>query len=163
MTRTRICGALAATALLCGATAVLAQDDREDGETLPSIVLGNGEENAIAVEGATRAGATFSIPGVTIARNGFLVMHPFRDGSPVGTEYVGAVAVSAGDNENVSITVDVAPETGDMYIIMLHFDMNDDQVFDFNDGVTVPDVPAFEGNTMIAHRFAAPADSAAVN
>ena len=47
-------------------------------------------------------------------------------------------------------------QSGDMFVIMLHYDVNKDGIFDFNDGVTVPDAPVFEGNRLIALRFAAP-------
>lgn len=148
---------------ICAATlstAAIAQDYAEPGEEAPpQITLGNGENSAILVDGATRSGATFRFPTVKIDRNGFLVMHPFRDGEPEGTVYVGASPVPAGISHNVPITIDSVPEAGDMFIVMLHYDMNDDRVFDFGDGVTVPDVPVFEGSTMIAHRYAAPAES----
>lgn len=121
------------------------------------ITLGNGEKNSITTEGITRSGATFTIPELTIERAGFLVMHPFRDGEPVRNEYVGAQAVAAGTSENVTIDVSDDPAEGDMYIVMLHFDMNEDGMFDFGDGETVPDAPALEGTTLIAHPIAAPA------
>ncbi|MEM8697386.1 MAG: hypothetical protein AAGE05_15295 [Pseudomonadota bacterium] len=150
--------AICAGAALLPADAAIAMPD--DGEAAPpQITLGNGEHNAIMLEGATRSGATFRIPTIRIDRNGFLVMHPFRDGAPVPTEYVGAVPVPAGVSHNVRITVDAEPMAGEMFIVMLHYDMNDDRVFDFGDGVTVPDAPVFEGGTMIAHRYAAPEES----
>lgn len=123
------------------------------------ITLGNGERNAIVTDGITRRGSVFTVPNVKIERDGFLVMHPFRDGAPVRDEYVGATAVQGGSNDTVAIDVGAAPSAGDMFIIMLHFDMNDDGVFDFGDGVTVPDAPAFEGARLIAHPIAAPAES----
>ena len=132
----------------------------ESAEAAPQITLGNGENNAITLEEATRSGATFTFPIVRIDHNGFLVMHPFRDGAPVRTEYVGAVPVPEGTSHNVRITVEGEPETGEMFIVMLHYDMNDDRIFDFNDGITVPDAPVFEGSRLIALRYAAPADNA---
>lgn len=124
------------------------------------IVTGNGTENYITLEGSTRSNAAFTFPNVTINKAGFLVMHPFRDGKPVQTEYVGAVPVRTGTNSNVAIAVDPAPQTGDMYIVMLHYDINEDGVFDFGDGVTVPDAPVFEGHTLVALRYETPENSA---
>lgn len=147
-----------AVALLL-APAAMAQDGGESAEARAQITLGNGVHNSILIEGATRSGATLRFPSVRIDRNGFLVMHPFRDGAPVPTEYVGAAPVLEGITHDVRITLADAPETGAMFIVMLHYDMNDDRIFDFNDGITVPDAPVFEGSTMIAHRFAAPAES----
>ena len=58
-------------------------------------------------------------------------------------------------NENVSVTVNEPPSSGENYILMLHWDVNQDQIFDFGDGITVPDAPLFEGNLMVAFPFQA--------
>ena len=59
---------------------------------------------------------------------------------------------------DVEITVDSAPSAGDMFIVMLHRDVNENQEFDFVfvDSVNVLDKAVFEGRTMIAHRISAP-------
>ena len=159
MTRPSSIVTIAAAALTAATTLAGAQDVTDTAPAPPSIETGNGQHNAIMVEGAVRTGATFRFPMVRIDRNGFLVMHPFRDGTPVPTEYVAAVPVPQGISHNVKITPNDSPQTGDMYIVMLHYDMNDDRIFDFNDGVAVPDAPVFEGNRMIALRYVTPADS----
>jgi len=137
------------------------QPKAEANSNTPSIVTGNGQRNNIQLEGASRKGATFTFPRVEIDKNGWLVMHPFSDGKPVPTVYVGHTPVKSGVTENVDIFLGEAPPAGTMFIVMLHYDANDDGVFDFNDGITVPDAPVFEGNKLIALRYAAPADSAA--
>ena len=122
------------------------------------VKLGDGEENWIVVEDAARDGAQFTFSEVHIKSNGWLVMHPFEDGEPNGDIYVGATYLTAGDNHNVEITVDPAPAKGDMFIVMLHSDVNENQEFDFVfvDAVNVLDKAVFEGRTMIAHAIAAP-------
>jgi len=120
------------------------------------IVTGNGEHNYITLDGAFRTGDQFTFPEVTLSKDGFLVFHPFRDGAPVQTEYVAAKALPAGSHIDVTIDVTDNPQTGDMYIVMLHYDMNRDGVFDFNDGVDVPDAPVFEGRTLVALRYETP-------
>lgn len=120
------------------------------------ITLGNGERNNVALKGSTRMGAVFTFPNVNLDKAGFLVMHPFKDGKPVQTEYVGATPLSAGAHTDVDITVSSSPQTGDNFIVMLHYDVNEDGIFDFNDGVTVPDSPVFEGTRMVAMRYTAP-------
>ena len=120
------------------------------------IVTGNGKNNYVILEGATRKAQTFTFPEVTLDKDGFLVMHPFKDGKPVQTEYVGAVPVAAGTHKDVSLTIDTPTQTGDNFVVMLHYDMNRDKIFDFNDGITVPDAPVFEGHTLIALRYTAP-------
>jgi hypothetical protein len=122
------------------------------------IKLDNGEANWIIVDGATREGATFSFPEVHIDGNGWLVMHPFENGEPNGDIYVGSTYVQSGDNQNVQITVEPEPTSGDMFIVMLHRDVNENQEFDFVfvDAFNVLDKAVFEGRTMIAHEISAP-------
>ena len=120
------------------------------------IVTGNGEHNFITLEGASRDGNSLTFPEVVISKPGFLVLHPFKNGKPVPTEYVGAVPIKAGQNTNVAIEVDGGVSSGDMFVVMLHYDMNEDEIFDFNDGITVPDAPVFEGHKLIALRYRAP-------
>lgn len=120
------------------------------------IVTGNGENNFIILDEAMREEATFTFTQVTLDKDGFLVMHPFRDGKPVQTEYVGAVPLGAGTHQNVSITINADVGSGDNFIVMLHYDINRDRVFDFGDGVNVPDAPVFEGHTLVALRYTAP-------
>ncbi len=129
-----------------------------EGDTGPQVTLGNGEANWIVTEGATRDGATFTFAEVHVDNNSWLVMHGFKDGVPVGDDYVGATYVIKGENRDVKITVDTEPVNGEMYIVMLHRDVNENQEFDFVfvDEVNVLDKAVFEGTTMIAHRFAAP-------
>ncbi len=127
-------------------------------EEAPQRTIGNGEANWIVTDGAMRSEATFSFREVRIDGNGWLVMHPFRDGKPVGDIYVGATYLTNGENRDVAITVDPVPSTGDMFIVMLHRDVNENQEFDFVfvDEINVLDKAVFEGNKMIAHAFAAP-------
>lgn len=142
---------------LAGCATDQSQEDRVD-ETPPEIVLGNGQRNAITLVGATRSGSVLTFPSVMIERDGFVVMHPFRNEKPVRNEYVGATFVKAGTTANVAVDVGVVPQTGENFIVMLHNDMNNDGQFDFGDGLTVPDEPTFEGNRLIALPFAAPAE-----
>lgn len=120
------------------------------------IITGNGENNYIKLENASRKGSVFTFSEVMIAQKGFLVMHPFRNGQPVQTEYVGAVPVPMGLSLNVEIPVTVDVESGDKFIVMLHKDMNQDGEFDFGDGITVPDAPVFEGYRLVALRYEIP-------
>lgn len=123
-----------------------------------AIGLGNGESNWIIVEGFTRAGNTFTFSEVQIDGNGWLVMHPFENGRPVGDRYVGATYITSGDNRAVKIQVDEQPETGDQFIVMLHRDVNENREFDFVfvDERNVLDKAVFEDRTMIAHQISAP-------
>ena len=145
---------LSLSLLLLSAATVAAEKD----DAAPQITLGNGEANWIDIEGATRDGATFTFVEVHVEGNSWLVMHGFKDGNPVGTDYVGATYLNKGDNHDVQITVDSEPVNGEMYIVMLHRDVNENHEFDFVfvDEINVLDKAVFEGTKMIAHRFAAP-------
>ncbi len=119
------------------------------------ITMGNGENSYIISDGFTQEGSTFTFKEIVIEGNGWLVMHPFKDGKPHGTVYVGATYVKHGKNKNVSITVEDLPVPQENYILMLHWDVNQNKVFGFGDGINVPDAPLFEGTKMVALQFQA--------
>lgn len=154
MPTTRILLAIVAAAALTACSTTQPPTPTE----APQRTIGNGEANWIVTEGATRDEATFLFREVRIDGNGWLVMHPFKDGKPVGDIYVGATYLASGENRDVAITVDPVPSTGDMFIVMLHRDVNENQEFDFVfvDEINVLDKAVFEGNKMIGHAFAAP-------
>lgn len=122
--------------------------------------MGNGEQSRIVVEGMKREARQFTFPEVTLAEPGWLVLHPFEEGSPQGKIYVGAKYLPAGTHENVTIDVTTAPEpvAGTMFIVMLHGDVDGDQTFDFYfvDDTNVADKAVFEGTKMIGHAISAP-------
>jgi hypothetical protein len=124
----------------------------------PKISFGNGSQNWIVVKGTTREGATLTFPEVVIDGNGWLVLHPFKDGKPVGEIYSGATYITSGKNTGVAVEIDKVPETGEMFLVMLHRDVNENQKFDFIfiDDRNVIDRAVFEGMTMIAHAIPAP-------
>ena len=124
------------------------------------ISMGNGESNSIQTSGITRDGRTLTVPEVTLAEPGWLVLHPFEDGAPQGKIYVGAEYLPAGTHKKVEIEVTTAPEPekGTNFVLMLHGDVDRDQTFDFYfvDERNVADKAVFEGSTMIGHIIAAP-------
>ena len=120
--------------------------------------MGNGENNWIKTEAATRDGNVLTFKEVHIDANGWLVMHPFENGAPNGDKYVAATYVTKGTNKDVEIEVYKGAETGEMFIVMLHHDLNENQVFDFVfvDDRNVMDRAVFEGPRMIGHAFPSP-------
>ncbi len=124
----------------------------------PAYSMGNGEKNWIVTENAKRSGNILTFPEVNIDGNGWLVMHPFEDGRPNGVKYVAASYLSSGKNTSVDIEVYKGIESGERFIVMLHRDVNENEIFDFvfvNDR-EVMDKAVFEGTTMIGHVFSAP-------
>ena len=155
MRRTKRCTAIVAFVVSCATTrsAIAAED-------AGAIEFGNGAENAIVVDGLTRSGRDFTITEVTLADDGWLVLHPFADGRPVGEIYAGATFVPAGTHRNVVVRAQTVPmpEAGTPFLIMLHSDVDHDETFDFVfvDERNVADRAVFEGNRMIAHVFSSP-------
>jgi hypothetical protein len=150
--------AAAAIALSCSiTTAAIAAEDSGS-----AIEFGNGAENAIVIDGLTRVGRDFTIAEVTLADDGWLVLHPFSDGRPVGEIYAGATFVPAGTHRDVVVRAQTVPmpAEGTPFLIMLHSDVDHDETFDFVfvDERNVADRAVFEGNRMIAHIFSSPGD-----
>ena len=134
-----------------GIAAVHAQAEEE-------FSMGNGELNWISVDSVTRDESTLTFSEVNINGNGWLVMHPFEDGSPNGDKYVAATYLKDGKNSNVEILVHKGISTGEMFIVMLHRDVNENEIFDFVfiDDTNVMDLAVFEGSKMIGHVMPAP-------
>ncbi|MEM6652654.1 MAG: hypothetical protein AAGA72_15775 [Pseudomonadota bacterium] len=147
----------------------------------PQITMGNGKANAIMIDGLTRTevpttfaqvrvdddrvttlranSTAISIPEVTIARNGWIVLHPVIDGRPNGDMISGFSYVPRGTQQDVVIQIDHPADPGAEFLVMLHTDANEDQVFDFvfvEDGINVEDTAVFEGTQMIAHLIELP-------
>lgn len=149
---------LLSTTLACACEMAPQGEESVRTPSTPEITLGNGTANWIVTEGATRRGATFTFREVRIDGDGWLVMHPFENGKPVGEIYVGATYIEDGLNRDVEISVEEEPSPGTMFLVMLHLDVNENQEFDFVfvDERNVLDKAVFEGTTMIAHPIAAP-------
>ena len=120
--------------------------------------MGNGEQNWIVTDNATRDDNTLVFSEVNIHASGWLVMHPFEDGKPNGDKYVAATYLSEGTNNDVAIEVYKGITSGEKFIVMLHNDSNHNEIFDFVfvDDVNVMDKAVFEGSKMIGHVFVAP-------
>jgi hypothetical protein len=120
--------------------------------------MGNGAKNWIDVAGVTRQQSVLTFPEVQISGNGWLVVHPFEDGKPNGDKYVAKTYLEDGKNENVEIDVLKGLTQGEMFIVMLHRDTNENRELDFIfiDDTNVMDRAVFEGSRMIGHAIAAP-------
>ena len=125
---------------------------------LPRITFGNGKANSITVEGATREGATFRFREVRIDGNGWLVMHPYQGDEPNLEIHVGHTYLSTGTRSDVEVTVEPEPKAGDMFLVMLHRDVNENQEFDFSlvGERDVTDKAQAEGSMIIAVPVSAP-------
>ena len=147
----------------------------------PQITMGDGERNAIQVEGLTRDdgvrqfaeirldgaeastfradSVTLTFPSVMNENPSFLVLHPVVDGAPNGDMVSGFTYLPAGTHENVKLHMDHPADSGRKFLVMLHHDVDDDRTLDFvfvEDGINVEDKAVFEGTHMIAKIFAVP-------
>ena len=130
-----------------------AQSDAE-----PQVSIGNGSKNWITIEGVSRDEGTLTFAEVQIDGDGWLIIHPFENGAPNGDKYVASTYLENGKNLNVNIKVHKGLTSGEMFIVMLHRDTNENGVLDFVfvDEQNVMDRAVFEGSTMIGHAIAAP-------
>ncbi|MEM8497417.1 MAG: hypothetical protein AAF542_05290 [Pseudomonadota bacterium] len=127
-------------------------------EEAPAMTMGNGDKNWIVVDGVTRDESVLTFSEVNIDGNGWLVIHPFEDGKPNGDKYVASTYLTDGKNSDVDIEVYKGLSSGEMFIVMLHRDVNENKVLDFvfvND-TAVMDTAVFEGSKMIGHAIPAP-------
>lgn len=122
------------------------------------LSMGNGQSNWINVEAVKRDGGTLTFSEVQIEGNGFLIIHPFENGAPNGDRVVASTFLNSGKNENVEIAVHRGLEAGEMFIVMLHSDSNNNGALDFIfiDDRNVMDLAVFEGETLIGHAIPAP-------
>ncbi|MFT4863128.1 MAG: hypothetical protein ACI95C_002356 [Pseudohongiellaceae bacterium] len=144
----RLATLLTISALVFGAGSVAAQ----------GLSMGNGAQNWITVEGVKRVDSTLTFSEVQIDGNGWLVIHPFEDGAPNGDKYVAATYLNSGKNSAVEIEVIKGIRPGEMFIVMLHRDSNENGILDFIfvDDKNVMDLAVFEGSTLIGHAIPAP-------
>lgn len=146
--------------LISAVTLVQATCTSQAGDTVPpgiaAITPGNGSLNQIDLNGLERHGATLIVADVLSATPAFLVVHPFANGQPVREDYVAATPIPAGASTDVPLLLDGEVPAGTPMIVMLHEDVNRDGVFQFGDGITVPDRPVIEGTTLIALPTEAP-------
>ena len=153
----------------------------EEAAEPPQITMGDGERNSIQVEGLTREegvrqfaeirldgseASTFradsvvlNFPKVVNEHASFLVLHPVMDGRPNGDMVSGFTYLPAGTHENVILPMEHPADSGRKFLVMLHWDVDDDRTLDFvfvEDGINVEDKAVFEGTHMIAKIFEVP-------
>ncbi|MCO6388931.1 MULTISPECIES: hypothetical protein [unclassified Aliihoeflea] len=108
----------------------------------------------IDVEGATIEGNSVVFPAVKIDQDGYVVIHAVESGEPVIPASIGHTAVSAGDSENVSVEIEGGAMEGTDYVAMIHYETNDNDTYDFAEGMTDVDTPGMRpDNTPYALPF----------
>lgn len=95
----------------------------------------------IDVEGATIEGNSVVFPAVKIDKDGYVVIHAVESGEAVIPASIGHTAVPAGDSENVSVEIEGGAMEGTVYVAMIHYETNDNDTYDFAEGMTDVDTP----------------------
>jgi hypothetical protein len=108
----------------------------------------------IDVEGATIEGNSVVFPAVKIDKDGYVVIHAVESGEAVIPASIGHTAVPAGDSENVSVEIEGGAMEGTDYVAMIHYETNDNDTYDFAEGMTDVDAPGMRpDNTAYALPF----------
>jgi hypothetical protein len=95
----------------------------------------------IDVEGATIEGNSVVFPAVKIDKDGYVVIHAVESGEAVIPASIGHTAVPAGDSENVAVEIEGGAMEGTDYVAMIHYETNDNDTYDFAEGMTDVDTP----------------------
>lgn len=110
----------------------------------------------IDVDGATIEDGAIVFPSVLIDKDGYVVIHAVENGEPVLPASIGHTAVPAGTTENVSVEVEGGAMEGTDYVAMIHYETNDNDTYDFAEGMTDVDTPGMKpDNTPYALPFTA--------
>lgn len=108
----------------------------------------------IDVEGAMIEGNSVVFPAVKIDKDGYVVIHAVEGGEAVIPASIGHTAVPAGDSENVSVEIEGGAMEGTDYVAMIHYETNDNDTYDFAEGMTDVDTPGMRpDNTPYALPF----------
>jgi hypothetical protein len=130
--------------LACGIAAV----------TLASVGIARADHLNIDVEGATIEEDAIVFPSVKIDQDGYVVVHAVEDGAPVLPGSLGHTAVPEGDSENVSVEIEGGAMADTDYVAMIHYETNDNDTYDFGEGMTDVDTPGMKpDNTPYALPF----------
>lgn len=95
----------------------------------------------IDVEGAMIEGESIVFPSVKTDKAGYVVIHAVENGEPVLPSSIGHTAVPAGDSENVAVEIEGGAQEGTDYLAMIHYETNDNDTYDFAEGMTDVDTP----------------------
>ncbi|MGZ9810333.1 DUF7282 domain-containing protein [Pseudoroseicyclus sp. H15] len=113
----------------------------------------------IDAESVTFADGSVTFATVTAASDGYLVIHETdQNGAPVAPESIGHVAISAGENTDVTVTPDPAFEDGATYIAMLHEETNGNDTYDFGPDDVEDDTPVMLDGSPVVEPFVYNAD-----
>ncbi len=111
---------------------------------IPMMLASAGLADSITVS-AQPAGDSISIDSVSIAHDGWLVIHAMKNGKPVIPASIGHTAIKAGTTLNVVVQLDAPVAAGNMVLSMLHTDKGAMGSYEFPG----PDAPVVKGGKPV--------------
>lgn len=100
------------------------------------------------------AGESVTVPMVSIAHDGFLVIHDSNaEGKIVAPQSIGHVMVKAGTHKNVTVKLDHAVKAGKKLFAMLHKDTGEKGVYKFAASGGKEDAPVMEDGKPVIVPF----------
>lgn len=90
-------------------------------------------ENMISADGLKATESTVTVGSVTAEKAGYVVVHRTDITGTIPGDVIGHAPVKAGENADVSITLDNKPKAGTNLIVMLHEEGDNDTDFDAAD------------------------------
>ena len=90
-------------------------------------------ESMISPDGLKASTSAVSIGSVKAEKDGYVVVHRTDITGTIPGTVIGHAPVKAGDNAEVSVSLEKQPEVGTKLIVMLHEEGNNDTVFDSAD------------------------------
>ena len=127
--------------------------------TLPAHADSHQMMPSVTIDGVRIDGAMVTIPNITAAEDGFVVIHTMLDGAPVVPASIGHAAVMMGENTDVTVEVNFPFAEGESYMVMLHVDSNDNGMYEFAAGMTDVDTPVMQDGGIVAQVFTASSEN----
>lgn len=90
-------------------------------------------ENMISPEGLKASGSSVTVGSITAEKDGYVVVHRTDITGTIPGAVIGHAPVKAGENADVSVTLEQKPEAGTNLIVMLHEEGDNDTDFDAAD------------------------------
>lgn len=110
-------------------------------------------QNMIDTSEVTVDGADITFSSVMAEEDGYLVIHTTQDGEVVVPESIGSAAVSAGENNDVTVTTEYPLAEDENYVAMLHVESNGNETYDFGPDNTDVDTPVTVDGEVVTASF----------
>ena len=115
--------------------------------------MSGGEQAMVSADDQKAEGNTVLVSQVMMPEDGFVVIHSVQDGKPMAPQSIGHTAVKAGENNDVRVELDYAPQAGEDFVVMLHKDTGQMGTYEFGPGSTEVDQPVMSDGKAVVDPF----------